>query len=395
MLARLKFDMSALVNHMLDQLPADMIADTTFFDPAMGGGQFVREIEARKRALGLSNRDIRNSVFGIEGNSLRRDYAVNRFQLAGTYETGNILTMKPPRRFGVIVGNPPYQDPNNDKRMLWNQILDRSMEFCEPGGHLLLVTPSTWLTANTNIHNSYRLFEQLQVEKAVIYDRDDRPFDEGTSVSYTITRNVPRSAPTKLYFGRYKAGTEDYVADLDIRTDKVWPAQLTPLNLSIHKKLQKLPRIRFVKSCEFHAQKMQKKGWVSDVKSKEFPYVYYISAAIIRYTSERFSKHDQWKVMVPLTSTINRAVISNNCGHGADMLTLYVDSKTTAENIQHLFNTKTYRFIGRLYKSGRNQPLQDLFPVVDYDRRWTDQELYKLFRLNKQECQLIESEFDR
>jgi hypothetical protein len=93
--------------------------------------------------------------------------------------------------------------------------------------------------------------------------------------------------------------------------------------------------------------------------------------------------------MVPLTSTIDRAVVDNNCGHGEDMLSLYVADQQTASNIKSLFNTQLYKFIGKLYKSGRNQPLQNLFLIVDFRKVWTDAELNVHFGFTKEECDYI------
>lgn len=306
---------------------------------------------------------------------------------------GNILDLEFDMKFSVVVGNPPYQDPDNDKRMLWNQVVDKAVELTEEDGYLALVTPATWLTAKTNIHNSYKMFEQKQVEKAVIYDNKDKPFNEGTTVSYTITKNTKRKTDTELYFARYSAGTEDYVANINIAKDKIWPGELTPINLSIHEKLQTHNKIKFIKSCEFHNQKLKKKKIVSDVKSNEFPHTHHVSAAITRYTSSKFSNHETWKVMVPLTSTIDKAVVDNNCGHGEDMLSLYVHDEQTANNIKQLFNTKFYKFIGKLYKNGRNQPLQNLFPVLDFTRTWTNEELYDHFNLTQEQRDYIDSQF--
>jgi hypothetical protein len=50
-----------------------------------------------------------------------------------------------------------------------------------------------------------------------------------------------------------------------------------------------------------------------------------------------------------------------------------------------------YKFIGKLYKNGRNQPLQNLFPVVDFARTWTDSELYQLVGLTQEEIDYVES----
>jgi hypothetical protein len=376
---------------MLDALPPDLIKDGVFLDPAIAGGQFVKEIEKRKRAAGKTDLEIKQSVFGLEENILRKDYAINKHKLVGTYSVGEIFKMNDKMKFDVTIGNPPYQDPNNDKRMLWNQILDKMAEVTKDGGYMAVVTPSTWLTASTNIHNSYRVFEEKQVEEAVIFDKDDSPFEEGTTVSYSIIKNIPRQTNTNLYFAKYSKKTKDLVSTIDIAKEKFWPGQLEPINLAIHDKLKSFPKIEFIKSCEFHNQGLKKKKRVSDTKSKCFPYTHHVSAAITRYTSVKFSNHDTWKVMVPLTSTIDKAVIDNNCGHGEDMLSLYVADEDTAKNIKALFNTKFYKFIGKLYKNGRNQPLQNLFPIIDFTLTWTDAKLYKLVKLTQEEIDHIET----
>lgn len=306
---------------------------------------------------------------------------------------GDFLKLECDMKFGVVVGNPPYQDPTNDKRMIWNQILDKSVEMCEPDGHLAMVTPTTWLTAKTNIHNSYKLFEELQVTRAVIFDKNDKPFDEGTTVSYTITKNKQRTKTTPLYYSKYSKKQETFIADVDIPKEKIWPGQLEPMDLSIHEKLKAHEKIVFLKSCEFHNQKLKKKKIVSDTQSASFPYTHHVSAAITRYTSEKFSDHDKWKVMVPLTSTIDKVVIDKDCGHGEDMLSIYVDDGSIAKNIQKIFSTKLYRFIGKMYKNGRNQPLQNIFPKIDFSKTWKDEELYKHFGLTEEEIKYIESNY--
>ncbi len=73
------------------------------------------------------------------------------------------------------------------------------------------------------------------------------------------------------------------------------------------------------------------------------------------------------------------------------MLSLYVADQQTALNIKSLFNTRFYKFIGMLYKSGRNQPLQNLFPIVDFTKVWSDQELYAHFKLTQEEIEYIEA----
>jgi hypothetical protein len=352
---------------------------------AAGGHGSEVDVLVEMFGVDIIDKIVYNDKYSFFCNQIKRKYP------SITVVKGDFITTEFEMNFDVVVGNPPYQDPKNDKRMLWNQIVDKMAEVTKDNGYIAVVTPSTWLTASTNIHNSYRVFEEKQVEEAVIFDKDDSPFEEGTTVSYSIIKNTPRQTDTNLYFAKFSKKTKDLVGTVNIAKEKFWPGQLEPINLAIHNKLKPFAKIEFIKSCEFHNQGLKKKQRVSDTQSKDFPYTHHVSAAITRYTSVKFSKHDTWKVMVPLTSTIDKAVINNNCGHGEDMLSLYVKDEDTAKNIKAVFNTKFYKFIGKLYKNGRNQPLQNLFPVVDFARTWTDSELYQLVGLTQEEIDYVEA----
>ena len=86
MLERIK-DIKELVNEILDSLPKSVWSSdsTTFFDPAIGGGQFVAEIERRLRSHGHSDKNIRNRVYGFEYSTALVDLAVNMNKLVGKY----------------------------------------------------------------------------------------------------------------------------------------------------------------------------------------------------------------------------------------------------------------------------------------------------------------------
>lgn len=81
-----------LVNEMLDQLPPEVWSSstTTFFDPAIGGGQLVKEIERRLKEAGHSLENIASRVFGMESDLLSVNYAVNTHKLVGNYQVGGV-----------------------------------------------------------------------------------------------------------------------------------------------------------------------------------------------------------------------------------------------------------------------------------------------------------------
>lgn len=108
MLARLKFELDDLVNEMLAQMPPAVWESdtTTFLDPVMGGGQFVKEIEKRLLAHGHSEKNVSKRVFGYESNQMRINFATRKHKLIGTYAVSNFLEMDITNKFDIIIGNP-------------------------------------------------------------------------------------------------------------------------------------------------------------------------------------------------------------------------------------------------------------------------------------------------
>lgn len=142
MLIRMKFKISDLVNEILDKLPKEVWISktTTFFDPSIGGWQFVREIERRLRKAGHNDKNISNRVFGFALDKLELKYALDENnkdrRLIGKYIAGNYnteLNMK----FDIIVGNQAYQ------QWMHMKFLEKCFDILKHDGELLFVQPST------------------------------------------------------------------------------------------------------------------------------------------------------------------------------------------------------------------------------------------------------------
>jgi tRNA1(Val) A37 N6-methylase TrmN6 len=144
MLSRLKFDISVLVEEILDQLPKSVWTSTTttFLDPAIGGGQFVAMIEQRLRDAGHSDENIASRVFGYEDNQMRINFTVNKYKLKGTYTVKKFIEEKINMKFDVAVGNPPFQKADNDaaRWVLWIEFVKKSKELADI---VAMITPQS------------------------------------------------------------------------------------------------------------------------------------------------------------------------------------------------------------------------------------------------------------
>ena len=172
MLGRLKFDITQLVDEILDRLPKEVWSSstTTFLDPAIGGGQFVRAIESRLRNAGHSNENIASRVYGYESNRMRIAFAVNKYNLVGTYTNKSLLEEEANMKFDVVVGNPPYQSGNASKgNKLWPKFILKSYELTKEHGITALITPTGWASGGTNIPGgkaSLKMF--LKMHKCIL-----------------------------------------------------------------------------------------------------------------------------------------------------------------------------------------------------------------------------------
>lgn len=113
---------------------------------------------------------------------------------------------------------------------------------------------------------------------------------------------------------------------------------------------------------------------------------------------------ESWKVLVakasPGEDSLPHAIISmpivsepGSLCTDSHLIVRIVSNQIQAENLAAYMKTRFFRFMMILAKNGQNMS-KDTFrfvPVVDLDRRWTDEQLYDFFGLTRDECNYIDS----
>ena len=107
---RLKTNMDGLVNQILDRIDPKYFEskESTFADPSMGGGQFIKAVEERLREHGHSDANISKRVTGFAENLLDIGWAKQTHGLVGNLTTDEYLEKE--MKFTVTLGNPPFSE---------------------------------------------------------------------------------------------------------------------------------------------------------------------------------------------------------------------------------------------------------------------------------------------
>jgi hypothetical protein len=193
MLIRMKFEFTDLIESILDHLPEKLFKSktTTFLDPNMGGGQFVKSIEDRLRRYGHSDENIADRVFGFESNQMRINYVVNKHGLVGNYSALKTMKFLECEEFGMkfdcVVGNPPFSSHAEGKtagkrgRELYIDFFKKSVEMAD---YVAMVMPTT----NKKVQEKHN---NLLKEKAnVIEFIPDDVFDVTMPMWYVVVNGT-------------------------------------------------------------------------------------------------------------------------------------------------------------------------------------------------------------
>jgi hypothetical protein len=208
----MKFEIEQLVEEIIDQLPSSVWTSdsTTFFDPAIGGGQFVRAIEQRLRAQGHSDENIRQRVFGFEESELHIRFAVNKHKLVGQYVRKpyeKFLELDDNMKFDVIVGNPPYQKETSGTRLgsrgssdLWPDFVRKCLSLLKDNGHMEIIHPTSWRKPEDR-NNFWKLLTQTNQMKRLVMSsgrKEQDWFGIGVRVDYYVLEKTSKYTTTEV-----------------------------------------------------------------------------------------------------------------------------------------------------------------------------------------------------
>lgn len=400
MLSRLKFEIEPLVNEMLDQLPKEEWASetSTFLDPAVGGGQFVREIEKRLRKAGHSDANINGRVYGCESSLLSVKYVLNKYKLVGNYVTCDFLKEDfNGMKFDNIVGNPPYQDSKAHGKKttgngaLWVKFTVKAMGLVKDNGFLGFVIPNSWTAPTYDLMGSREsIFTDYFKKNNLFYlNFDVKKFfpTVGIDPSAFILKKDQTYTGTTI-----KTPTE--TIHLNLSNMSFITKDLSSASLAIHSKvLSNLENSRLIK--------MRWKKTVTSIKAQEtkdntfkYPFIDHHSYKPIRWSNTLDPDASKRKVLVPYVGKY-QCIIDDTGELGAreSVSILFLNDNEKGKFANGFFTSKLINFIMNTNQWTQYQLSQILnfIPVEDFSQDWNDSKIYQHFGLTQEEIDYVEA----
>lgn len=342
------------------------------------------------------------------GSKVRKGLETHAYEFIHTDNPEKIFNMK----FDVIVGNPPYQlvtageDNGAQAKPIYHKFVSQAKKLCPR--HLVMIIPARWYTGGWGLDefrdamisdnglkelhdftDSNDCFPGVQIKGGVCYfhwTKDTR----GPCIVHTHSQII-NSCATRLL-------KEDGV-DALIRFNEC---------VSILHKVRELgePTMDSLVSSQkpfglgtafrgdaresIGAIKIYQNGGSAWIKRSAIPkglelvdnYKVYISAA---YGAGEEFPHQ----------ILNKPIVGEKGSCCSETYVAIGNSKTKREidNIVNYIKTRFFRFMVMMLKNSQHalKKVYSLVPLQDFSKPWTDAELYKKYKLTKDEIAFIES----
>ena len=315
-------------------------------------------------------------------------------------------------QFDVIIGNPPYQlasDGGTRDIPIYHRFVDQAKNL-EPR-FLVMVIPSRWMATGLGLKDFREsMLTDRRIREIVDYERMDQVFPgvdfEGGACYFLWDRDHEGLCNITTVTG------EGNIGPIERSLDEFDILVRDSRSISILKKVQALEEdsITSILSAD------KEFGWTSNFsgfhekqKSGDVALHYnrrgkrLIGWIARKDVTKSANLIDKWKVMVPAAYGERGArpakilgptfIASSPSVCTQTYLFFHIGSQSEAESISSYMETRFFRFIVSLRKITQHatRATYTWVPVQNWDRKWTDEMLYKKYGITQEEVSFINS----
>lgn len=326
-------------------------------------------------------------------------------------------------KFDVIIGNPPYQlstggSVESQAIPIYNKFVEQAKKL-NPR-FLTMITPSRWFTGGFGL-DQFRKSMLEDNRLRIIHDYlDAKDCFPGVQIKggvcfFLWNRDNPGLCKVYTHRNQTVSEVERPLLEQGLSTFIRWNEAVSIINKVRSKKEPSFSTIvsprdpfglnYFEGKREIMFKKFQKKplkngieiysqGWLKDG----------ISYTDRKYITTRNELIGKWKVYISKAygasedyphQILNKAFLGkpDSCCNMTYLVIGGYDKKETANNVISYIETRFFRFLVSLLKTTQNayRQVYTFVPMQDFSESWTDEKLYKKYKLTKEEIEFIES----
>jgi site-specific DNA-methyltransferase (adenine-specific) len=315
-------------------------------------------------------------------------------------------------QFDVIIGNPPYQlasDGGTRDIPIYNKFVEQAKKL-QPR-YLAMVIPSRWMASGLGLSDFRKaMLEDRNIRRLVDYERMDTVFPgvdfEGGICYFLWDREHPGSCEVTNVNGEETIGP----VSRELNEYDILVRDSRGLNLLKKVRAANEPSMIEILSAD------KEFGWTSnfdgfrqDKKPTDVALYYFrggkrlVGGIARKDVTKSPQLINTWKVMIPKAYGERGARPAMVLGPSfiaespsvctQTYLFFYVATKKEAKSLQSYLDTRFFRFLVSLRKITQDaaRATYTWVPQQTWDRIWTDEALYKKYRLNKSDIAHIEA----
>lgn len=375
-------------------------------DISCGFGEWLVELVKQKKVKKVSMADTNHINLKIAQKRLK-DLKIDIDNIIHYNNTEELEDNMSGKKFDLVVGNPPYQNPGKTKgQKIWYRIAQVAHRICKDGGEVILLTPNSWMSGGQNTpkgSNGWGLFRDLfakvQVLTTKITNITDTYFKDagmklGIDISWWHLHNVPTYKETKVI-------AKDGTFDIDFRTVNFLSSEPTIVSNSIVAKT--LGNKSLKKFDIVYHDNQERQGVIIEKKSPigNYQIPHYILGSSntdnleLSYLDHKHKKDVAFKkIIFTLQSRfwqphLDLDSISSLCQGYA----IPIADNTTEEGFKSVFYSKTITYLMKNLQIDRNGMMKrsyvDNIPRFDMSKTWTEKEIQDYLDLSQAEREYI------
>ena len=290
--------------------------------------------------------------------------------------------------FNIIIGNPPYNEElkSTGASALYNKFIEYYIDKC---GMLSFVIPSRWFSGGKGLDS----FRKKMLERTdIVYVKhfDDACKIFGNSVSI-------------------EGGVNYFLKDCNHNGDCLFNGSKTVLNKydvfvdgKYHDIIDKLIKyesiIKLYRSQDYHRIQTNDKRLKPEISKDTIKCYVSKQKGFEKYIDKKEINTDlsKYKVIIAEANGGNKCFGNTFLGqpnevHSKTYISFEVDSEIEAESLLSYMKCRLANFMLSLRKNSQHTSASTCkwIPLPPLNREWTDQEVYKYFKLSKKDIDLI------